>query len=286
MRQFRAIHTLRKLPLIRRAAAPVTTVLLASLVCAPAHASWWDIFFGSTPQQDNGSAASSDPDAPESAPTTPHASAPTTNIQAELSGDAITTALRSALLQGVQTAVARLGAENGFWANPDARIPLPEGMRGSAALIRQAGGGAAVDQFQQTLNRAAERAVPEAAEVFGSTVRSMTLLEVRDILSGPSDAATRFFQDRTEGELARRFRPIVAQSIDEVGTGAAYQAMVQRAGPYAALLGAPEDLPGYITEYALVALFDEVAIEEARIRANPAARGSEILQQVFGSGNY
>ena len=42
------------------------------------------------------------------------------------------------------------------------------------------------------------------------------------------------------------------------------------------------DLPSYVVSKAVNALFDQVAKEEANIRANPLARTTEILKKVFG----
>ena len=42
------------------------------------------------------------------------------------------------------------------------------------------------------------------------------------------------------------------------------------------------DLQDYVTDQALNGLFVMLAEEEQKIRDNPAARTSEILQQVFG----
>ena len=43
------------------------------------------------------------------------------------------------------------------------------------------------------------------------------------------------------------------------------------------------DLTSYVVGKAVDALFDQVAKEEANIRANPLARTSDILKKVFGS---
>jgi len=43
------------------------------------------------------------------------------------------------------------------------------------------------------------------------------------------------------------------------------------------------DLTSYVVGKAVEALFDQVAKEEANIRANPVARTSDILKKVFGS---
>ena len=80
-----------------------------------------------------------------------------------------------------------------------------------------------------------------------------------------------------------KFRPIVARSTAQVGVAQSYKQLSASAGPFATALGAPSDLDGYVTGKALDALYVQVAAEEARIRANPAARGSEILRRVFGA---
>jgi hypothetical protein len=43
------------------------------------------------------------------------------------------------------------------------------------------------------------------------------------------------------------------------------------------------DLTAYVVERATMALFDQIEKEEANIRANPAARTTQILKKVFGS---
>jgi hypothetical protein len=47
--------------------------------------------------------------------------------------------------------------------------------------------------------------------------------------------------------------------------------------------GESVDLDGYVTHKALDGLFLMVAEEEKKIRENPIARTTDLLQQVFGS---
>lgn len=244
---------------------PAATLLLLTLAAPAAEASWWERLFGGGPQE----RASE-----EDNPTTP---------ASQLGSDTIAQGLRAALDQGITRAVAELGQQDGFWGDPQARIPLPASLQGPAELVRRAGGGAAIDHFRRTLSRAAEQAVPEAADVFGRTLQAMTLRDVRNILAGDEGAATHYFREQTNAELRDRLRPIVADSINRAGVGQAYDAMMRSAGPYAALLGAPDNLEGHVTGHALDALFTRIASEEARIRSEAAARGSELLERVFGS---
>ncbi len=43
------------------------------------------------------------------------------------------------------------------------------------------------------------------------------------------------------------------------------------------------DLSGYVTDKALTGLLGQVALEEQKIRKDPAARVTDILKKVFGS---
>jgi hypothetical protein len=202
---------------------------------------------------------------------------------AALSNQDIAAGLKAALAQGTRTAVASLGRTDGYWGNATLRIPLPAPLAKIERTARGFGMGTLVDQFHLSLNRAAEEAVPVAADVFAQSVQQLTLNDVRRILQGPSDAATQYFRRTTSATLAAKFRPIVARATAEVGVAQHYKQLSASAGPLATALGVPADLDGYVTDKALDGLFLQVAAEEARIRADPAARSSEILRRVFGA---
>jgi len=44
------------------------------------------------------------------------------------------------------------------------------------------------------------------------------------------------------------------------------------------------DLTGYVLDKAMAGIFLYLGREEAAIRANPAARSTELLKKVFGGG--
>lgn len=200
-----------------------------------------------------------------------------------LSNSDIAAGLKAALAQGTRTAVANLGRNDGFWGNAAARIPMPSGLKKLEKTVRGLGMGGYADQFHLSLNRAAEQAVPVAADVFVQSVQKLTLDDVRGILTGPGDAATQYFRRTTTDTLTAKFRPIVAGATAKVGVAQSYKQLSANAGPFAAAFGAPSDLDGYVTQKALESLFLQVAAEELRIREDPAARGSEILRKVFGA---
>ncbi len=193
--------------------------------------------------------------------------------------------VRQALAQGGERAIRTLGKKNGFFGNPRVRIPMPRQLRNLESTLRRLGQGQAVDDFIRTLNRAAERAVPLAADEVRGTIRQMTVRDAVNIVRGPDDAATRYLRDHAGEKLRRRFLPIVRETTAHVGVTREYKRLMARAGPMAHLLGINDvDLDRYVTERTVNGLFRVVAQEEKRIREHPVARTTELLKEVFGSG--
>lgn len=102
-------------------------------------------------------------------------------------------ALREALDAGTRFAVDSLGREGGFLDNARVRIPMPASLAWLEKTLRTLGQQRLADEFVTSMNRAAERAVPAAADIFADAIRTMTLEDAQGILSGPDDAATRYF---------------------------------------------------------------------------------------------
>lgn len=189
-------------------------------------------------------------------------------------------ALREALAKGAGSAVRQLGSADGYWQNPRFRIPLPKTLAKSDKLLRSFGAGPRLDELHLSMNRAAESAVPIAADVFSGAIKQMTLTDVRTILDGAPDAATQYFRKATGDTLLSRFKPIVAGITARAGLAQQYRAVLASAGPLAATLGAP-DLDDYVARKALDGLFLRVADEEKAIRENPAARTTALMKKVF-----
>ena len=204
-----------------------------------------------------------------------------------LSDNQIVAGLKEALGDGVETSIKTLGHQDGFLANNLVRIGMPDSLKSVEKLARQAGQGAVVDEFITSMNRAAEQAVPEAATILGDAIRQMSVADARSILSGPDDAATQYFRRTSEGKLSDKFLPIVKQATDQAGVTSAYKSLMKQAGGgmLGGFLGSSSlDLDNYVTNKALDGLFKYIAIQEREIRENPAARTTDLLKQVFGSG--
>ena len=191
-------------------------------------------------------------------------------------------AVRQALSQSVDTAVNRLGRVDGYWADPRVRIPLPEPLRRVEKTLRRYGLERHAEEFAESLNRAAEAAVPVAKPVLLAAIRDMSLGDAVGIVRGDEDAATRYFRMHTDVALRERLQPIVAEATAQANVTAAYKRLIKKA---AFLDKAVEpghlDLDAYVTNAALDGLYLLMAEEERRIRRNPLARTTDVLKKVF-----
>jgi len=190
--------------------------------------------------------------------------------------------IKEALAVGTQNAVKNLSQVNGYFGNQAVKILMPSSIQRVADMARMAGFQKQVDEFVLSMNRAAEAAAPLAAQYFGDAIRDMTLDDARTILTGGNTAATDFFRSKTHEKLYAAFKPTVSQKVSEVGATRAYQDML---GKYESvpLVGKQSlDLDDYVTNKSLDGLFLMVGEEEKKIRANPAARTTDLLKSVFG----
>ncbi len=201
-----------------------------------------------------------------------------------LSETEIADGLRQALGEGVRSAVASLGRPDGFLGDAAVRIPMPKHLGAVEDGLRAIGKADVADQFVTSMNRAAEQAVPEAAEVFANAVSAMTVEDAKAILDGTETAATDYLKRTSTDDLRARFAPMVDGALRAVDATAAYQRMLDKAGPMAALIDTKKlSLDGYVTDKALDGLFHVIGQTERDIRANPAARTTSLLKKVFGS---
>ena len=128
---------------------------------------------------------------------------------ADLSNAEAVRGLKQALNDGSAAAVARLGVENGYYANPNVKIPLPPSLQQVERGLRAFGMRRQADELVLTMNRAAEAAVPEAKQLLVDAVKTMSVQDAKGILGGGDTAATEYFQRSTRSQLGQRFLPFV-----------------------------------------------------------------------------
>lgn len=199
------------------------------------------------------------------------------------SGSEITQGLKEALRIGTENAVASTGRPDGFLGNPLIKILLPEQLQTAEKGLRLAGFGGQVDEFVTSMNRAAEQATPAAKSIFVDAITAMTIDDAKNLLNGGDTAATDFFKAKTSDKLYSAFRPVVDNSMNQVGTVQRYNAFVGQAKNLPFVKSQALDVGDYVTHKSLDGLFLVVGEEEKKIRSNPAARVTDLLQNVFGN---
>lgn len=193
--------------------------------------------------------------------------------------------IKEALTQGVTTAVLNLNKTDGFFGSEIYKVLLPPDAVKMENTLRKMGMGAQVDKAILAINRGAEDAVGFAKPIFVSAIKEMTITDALNILRGGKDAATLYFKQKTTEKLVAAFTPSVKTSLDNTSATKYYADIVNTYNKIPTTFKKMNpDLTSFVVGKAVDALFDQVAKEEANIRANPVARGTDILKKVFGGG--
>ena len=191
--------------------------------------------------------------------------------------------LRAAISQGVDKAIAMLGAPNGFLGNPKYTIPLPSALEQADRALRMIGMSGDADELKAAMNHAAEMAVADAKPVFKQAVQHMTVADAKGILTGGETAATQYFRQATSAQLVTRFKPIVARETEKLKLRGLYDQYAGKAAQVGLIKSEDANLNDYVTAKALDGLFGAIAEEERAIRANPMGQASSLIKKVFGA---
>jgi len=189
--------------------------------------------------------------------------------------------LKEALQVSTEKAVGLTGRPNGYFSDAAIKILMPEKLQTMQQGLRAVGYGPQIDEFVLSMNRAAEHAAPAAKQIFSDAISQMSFEDAKKILTGGNTAATDYFKAKTSDKLTTAFKPIVSKSMNDVGVTRQYQALVGKFETIPFAKTQSLDLNNYVTSKALDGLFHVVGEQEAQIRANPAARTTALLQEVF-----
>jgi len=190
--------------------------------------------------------------------------------------------LKDALTQGSAAAVAKLGVENGFLGNDKVKIPLPDALKRIEGGLRLLGMQKQADELVTAMNRAAERAVPEAKTLLVGAIKSMSVQDAKGILTGGDTAATEYFRKTTSGPLTAKFLPIVSKATAKVGLAEKYDKLAGK-GVQLGLVDAKQaKIENYVTQKTLDGLFLMIAEQEKAIRRDPVGSATGMAKKVFG----
>lgn len=191
--------------------------------------------------------------------------------------------LKDALIQGVGSAVGKLGVVDGFMKNPKVKIPLPDTMKKAEKAMRMFGMGKHADELTLRMNRAAEAAVPEAKTLLVNSVKQMSVTDAKNILTGGDDAATQYFKKTTSKPLAEKFLPIVQKATADVQLAQQYNKFAEAGAKFGLVNKDQANLEQYVTQNALDGLYLMMAEEEKAIRKDPLGASTSLVKKVFGA---
>ncbi len=203
-----------------------------------------------------------------------------------LSNDEVIAGLKQALEKGAEMSVQKASVIDGFWGNDRLRIPFPAEAEKMKTTLVRIGMQKQVQEFELTMNRAAEDASREAAAIFITAIKGMSVGDGFAILRGGDNAPTNYLKEKTTADLIARFRPIVEQATSKVALAEHWGTLASAYNSASFITGAQAvdtDLNAYVTQRAIDGLFLLVAEEEARIRKDPLARTTDLLRRVFGA---
>ncbi|MFN7965086.1 MAG: DUF4197 domain-containing protein [Acidobacteriota bacterium] len=167
--------------------------------------------------------------------------------------------------------------------NKRARIPLPGGLEKSRKALDTLGLQEQTQALELAMNRAAEAAVPKAKTLLVEAVKSMSVQDAKQILTGGETSATDYFRKATRKPLTEKFLPIVRVATAKIGLAAQYNAIGGKAVQLGLIGKEQGNIEEYVTQKALDGLFLMIGDEEKKIRRNPVGQASTLLQKVFGA---
>lgn len=205
------------------------------------------------------------------------------SFQNPLTNDEVVKGLKEALSIGANNSTAFASKLDGFYKNPALFIPFPPEAKLVKDYANRIGMTDQVKKFEMTLNRAAEEAAKDAAAVFLTAIKGMSISDGFNILKGANDAATQYLKDKTSAELKQKFTPIVQNSINKVQLTKYWKPIISKYNQIPMIKKQNPDLTAYVTDRALAGLFKLLADEELKIRKDPISQVTTTLQNVFGS---
>lgn len=200
-----------------------------------------------------------------------------------LTNQEIIDGLKEALNYGSKNAAGGASKTDGYFRHPVIKIPFPPEAAAVESKLRSLGMNKQVDDFILTVNRAAEEAAKKAAPIFMDAVTGMTITDGLSILRGKDTAATGYLRQKTSAQLQAQFTPVIHAAVQKVDVTRYWKPLINTYNQIPFVTKLNPDLDAYITQRALHGLFYLVSQEEIKIRKDPAARVTALLQKVFGS---
>lgn len=133
------------------------------------------------------------------------------------------------------------------------------------------------------MNRAAETVVPLAKPLLINAIKSMTVMDAKNILTGGETSVTDFFRQKTAESLRVKFLPLVKNVTDKAKLAKKFNSVMSQAQQFGLALDQESTVESYVTTRTIDGLYLMIAEEEKAIRKDPIGTGSKIISKVFGA---
>ncbi|MBI3259323.1 MAG: DUF4197 domain-containing protein [Ignavibacteriae bacterium] len=190
--------------------------------------------------------------------------------------------IKEALIKGVTKGTDVVSKLDGYYKNPEIKIPFPPEAKKAESTLRSIGLGKQADDAILSMNRAAEDAAVGAKDIFIDAVKQMSIQDALAIIKGDTSAATNFLKRTTTAKLTEKFTPVIKASLEKVDATKYWSTAMNAYNKVPFVQKINPDLTAFVTQKAMEGLFTMIAKEEGLIRRDPLARTSEILKKVFG----
>ena len=198
-----------------------------------------------------------------------------------LSNEDVGNGLKSALEIGIGKGSDVLSQKGGFFNSAYKILLPPEARKVTDRLKNIPGFNKVEDIILEKINAGAEDAAAKAKPIFVSAIKQMTFTDALNILMGDKNAATSYLKRTTYDQLYQSFNPVIVQSLDKFEARKYWGDAVNSYNKIPFITKVNPSLDDYVTTQALTGLFSMVEEKERDIRANPAARVTDLLRKVF-----
>ncbi len=191
--------------------------------------------------------------------------------------------LKEALTRGITLGADVVSQKDGFFKNELIKVLFPPKVQKVQEKLEMLGFGSLTDNLVMKMNRAAEDAAKSSKPIFVAAIREMTIQDAMGILMGEDNAATDYLRRTTSDELNTAFYPVVNRSMEKLQVIDTWENVIDKYNKIPFMEPVEQDINQYVTDKAMFGLFHMIEKEEMKIRKDPGARVTALLQKVFAA---
>ena len=198
-----------------------------------------------------------------------------------ISNNEIYSGLNEALVISVKNSCNKASKAGGFLENNKIRIDFPKEIIRVKTSCNKIGLSHLVVKFEGKLNKTAEQISLYASDIILESVNDLKFTDAIAILNGPENALTKYLRDDSYNNLYNAFYPQTLRAISNTGIQKLFDNIIKKYNKIPLVKKVDFDLSNYITVKTIDGIFFLISEEEKKIRNNPKARTTELLQKIF-----